>query len=254
MMSDAFIVLRKELTDHLRDKRTAAMIFLLSIAMGPIMLLGMSYFISSIEKKADAREVYVQGSEYAPQLMNFFARQDVAVLEPKSDFRELIKTGKHDPVLVIPADFREKFPTGAATVEIVYDDTRQDTGNVSIGVLRRLMRGFNSEVATQRLIARGVSPLINRVVEVRDVNMGTPAQRAAQMLFMIPFISLIVCVTGCTAIAIDVTAGERERGSLEPLLMNPVGRVAIAAGKWLAVGVYGVGVVALTLAGFWATL
>ena len=79
------------------------------------------------------------------------------------------------------------------------------------------MRGFNSEVATQRLIARGVSPLINRVVEVRDVNMGTPAQRAAQMLFMIPFISLIVCVTGCTAIAIDVTAGERERGSLEPL-------------------------------------
>ena len=254
MMSDAFIVLRKELTDHLRDKRTAAMIFLLSIAMGPIMLLGMSYFISSIEKKADAREVYVQGSEYAPQLMNFFARQDVAVLEPKSDFRELIKTGKHDPVLVIPADFQEKFPTGAATVEIVYDDTRQDTGNVSIGVLRRLMRGFNSEVATQRLIARGVSPLINRVVEVRDVNMGTPAQRAAQMLFMIPFISLIVCVTGCTAIAIDVTAGERERGSLEPLLMNPVGRVAIAAGKWLAVGVYGVGVVALTLAGFWATL
>ena len=254
MPSTIITVCKKELTDHLRDRRTALMIFLLSIAMGPIMLFGMSYFISSIEKKAEAREVHVQGRENAPQLMNFFARQDVAILEPKADFRELIKTGRHDPVLVIPTDFQEKFPTGEAAVELVYDDTRQDSGNVSISVLRRLMRGFNAEVTNQRLLARGVSPLVNRVVEVRDVNMGTPAQRAAQLLLMIPFISLIVCVTGCTAIAIDVTAGERERGSLEPLLMNPVTRTSLTIGKWLAVGAYGVGVAALTLAGFWLTM
>ena len=254
MPSTIITVCKKELTDHLRDRRTALMIFLLSIAMGPIMLFGMSYFISSIEKKAEAREVHVQGRENAPQLMNFFARQDVAILEPKADFRELIKTGRHDPVLVIPTDFQEKFTTGEAAVELVYDDTRQDSGNVSISVLRRLMRGFNAEVTNQRLLARGVSPLVNRVVEVRDVNMGTPAQRAAQLLLMIPFISLIVCVTGCTAIAIDVTAGERERGSLEPLLMNPVTRTSLTIGKWLAVGAYGVGVAALTLAGFWLTM
>ena len=254
MFATIFTVCKKELTDHLRDKRTATMIFMLSIAMGPIMLFGMSYFISNIEKKAEAREVYVQGKGHAPQLANFFARQDITIIEPKPDFRDLIKTGKHDPVMVIPADFEEKFVTGAAHVELVYDDTRQDSGNVSIGVLRRLMRGFNAEVTSQRLIARGVSPLIARPVEVRDVNMGTPAQRAAQLLFMIPFITLIVCVTGCTAIAIDMTAGERERGSLEPLLMNPVSRGALTTGKWLAVGIYGVGVVALTLTGFWLTL
>ena len=254
MLATIITVCNKELTDHLRDRRTALMIFLLSIAMGPIMLFGMSYFISSIEEKAEAREIYVQGRQNAPQLMNFFARQDVAIVEPKAEFRELIKTGRHDPVLVIPTDFQDKFPTGEAAVELVYDDTRQDSGNVAIGVLRRLMRGFNAEVANQRLLARGVSPLVNRVVEVRDVNMGTPAQRAAQLLLMIPFISLIVCVTGCTAIAIDVTAGERERGSLEPLLMNPVKRTSLTIGKWLAVGAYGVGVAALTLAGFWLTM
>ena len=254
MFATIFTVCKKELTDHLRDKRTAAMIFMLSIAMGPLMLFGMSYFISSIEKKAEAREVYVHGTDYAPQLANYFARQDIAILEPKADFRDLIKSGKHDPVLVIPQDFQEKFLTGAANVELVYDDTRQDSGNVSIGVLRRLMRGFNGEVTHQRLIARGVSPQVGRAVEVRDVNMGTAAQRATQILFMIPFITLIVCVTGCTAIAIDMTAGERERGSLEPLLMNPVSRGALTTGKWLAVGIYGVGVVALTLTGFWLTL
>ena len=254
MFATILTVCKKELTDHLRDKRTATMICILSIAMGPIMLFGMSYFISSIEKKAEAREVYVQGKGNAPQLVNYFARQDITLLEPKADFRELVKTGKHDPVLVIPGDFQEKFPLGSSAVELVYDDTRQDSGNVSVGVLRRLIRGFNNEVTNQRLMARGVSPLIGRVVEVRDINMGTAAQRAAQILFMIPFITLIVCVTGCTAIAIDMTAGERERGSLEPLLMNPVARGALITGKWLAVGIYGFGVVALTLAGFWLTL
>lgn len=253
-LSTILTVCRKELVDHLRDKRTATMIFLLSIAMGPIVLFGFAQFISGMERKAEAREVFVQGVANAPQLENFFARQDVTIKEPKADFRELIRTGKHDPVLVVPADFQEKFLTGAAEVELVYDDTRQDSGNVSIGILRRLLRGFNAEVTNQRLIARGVSPNVLHAVEVRDVNMGTPAQRAAQLLFMIPFISLIVCVTGCTAVAIDMTAGERERGSLEPLLMNPVGRASLVAGKWLAVGVYGIGVVMLTLAGFALTL
>ena len=253
-ISTVLTVCRKELVDHLRDKRTATMIFLLSIAMGPIVLFGFAQFIASIEKKAEAREVFVLGKENAPQLENFFARQDITIKDPKADFRDLIKTGKHDPVLVIPKDFQEKFLTGNADVELVYDDTRQDAGNVSIGVLRRLMRGFNAEVTNQRLMARGVSPQIARAVEVRDVNMGTAAQRAAQLLFMIPFITLIVCVTGCTAVAIDMTAGERERGSMEPLLMNPVDRSALVTGKWLAVGIYGIGVVALTLAGFAITL
>lgn len=252
--STVWVVLKKELVDHLRDKRTATMVFLLSILLGPIVLIGFTQFISSIEKKAEAREVFVQGIEHAPQIANFFARQDVSIKAPEADFREKIKSGKHAPVLVIPKTFQEKFLTGTAEVELVYDDTRQDTGNVSIGVLRRLVQGFNREVANQRLVARGVSPLVTKAVDIQEVNMGTAAQRVAQLLFMIPLISLIICVTGCTAIAIDMTAGERERGSMEPLLMNPVSRLSLVTGKWLAVGVYGIGVVALTMAGFAITL
>ena len=247
-------VCKKELTDHLRDRRTAAMIFFLSIAMGPLLLIGLTQFISSVEKKAEAREVFVQGKENSPQIANFFARQDVTMKEPKPDFRDLIRTGKHDPVLVIPEGFEEKFYTSTAEVELVFDDTRQDAGNAAIGVLRRLMRGFNNEVATQRLISRGVSPQIIRVVDVKDFNLGTAAQRAAGLLFIIPWITLLGCVSGVTAIAIDVTAGERERGSLEPLLMNPISRAGIVTGKWLAVAIYGLSVAALTMLGFALTL
>ncbi len=251
--STVVTVLRKELIDHLRDRRTALMVFTLSIVMGPLILIGLTYFISSVEEKAEKKEVYVQGTENSPQLANFFARQDVTIKDPKSDFRELIKQGKHDAVLVIPKDFQDKFLTGKAEVELVYDDTRQDTGGAG-GVLKRLLRAFNSEVGNQRLIARGVSPQVLRAVEVQEVNMGTTAQRAAMLLFIIPWMALIVGVTGCIAVAIDMTAGERERGSLEPLLMNPVSRAAVIIGKWGAVAVYGIVIVSLILLGFGLTL
>ena len=247
-------VARKELRDHLRDKRTATMIFLLSILMGPIILMGFAMFLSSVEKKAEAREIFVSGAQHATVLTNFLARQDITIKEPKPDYRELIKTGRHDPVLEVPKSFASDYASGKVTLNLVYDDTRQDASNVSIGVIRRLVREFNGETATQRLIARGVSPTVVRGVELQDVNMGTPAQRAAQMLFMIPFVALIVCVTGCTAMAIDVTAGERERGSLEPLLLNPVDRLSLVLGKWVAVALYGIGVVALTMLGYAAAL
>ena len=254
MWATVLTVCKKELTDHLRDRRTAAMIFFLSIAMGPLLLIGLTQFIASVEKKAEAREVFVQGKENSPEIANFFARQDVTIKEPNPEFRNMIKDGKHEPVLVIPKTFEEKFYTGKAEVELVFDDTRQDAGNASIGVLRRLMRGFNSEVTTQRLIERGISPQLTRTVDVQDVNLGTPAQRAAGLLFIIPWITLLGCVSGVTAIAIDVTAGERERGSLEPLLMNPVSRAGLVTGKWLAVAIYGLTVAALTMCGFALTL
>jgi len=112
------------------------------------------------------------------------------------------------------------------------------------------MTGFNREVSTQRLLAHGVSPGLLRAVEVQDTNLGTPAQRAAMLLFIIPWLALIVGITGCMAVAIDMTAGERERGSLEPLLMNPIARPSLILGKWLAVACYGMGIVLLLLAGF----
>lgn len=249
-----FTVLKKELRDHLRDRRTALMIFVSSIAVGPLVLIGMSYFISSIEEKAEKKEVFVLNITHAPQLANFFARQDFTIKEPKPDFRVLIGQGKHDAVLVVPDDFAEKFVTGRADVELVYDDTRQDASAQSIGIIRRLMTGFNREVSTQRLLAHGVSTNLLRAVEVQDTNLGTPAQRAAMLLFIIPWLTLIVGITGCMAVAIDMTAGERERGSLEPLLMNPIARPSLILGKWLAVACYGMGIVLLLLAGFAATL
>jgi sodium transport system permease protein len=247
-------VAKKELTDHMRDKRTTLLVLLLSIAMGPAILMGLGYFMSSIEQKFEKKEVFVQGEANSPELVNFMQRQDMTIKQPKPEFRALIKEGKHDAVLVIPKNFSQKLIEGDAKVELVYDDTRQDAGNAAISVLRGIMRGFNQEVASQRLTARGVSSAILRPVEVENTNLGTAAQRAAALLFIIPWITLIGCVTGCTSMAVDLGAGERERGSLEPLLMTPIAREALVLGKALAVSLYAFGIAILTMLGFALTL
>jgi sodium transport system permease protein len=252
--SAVLTVWKKELIDHLRDRRTVMMVFMLSVLMGPLLLVGLSFFISNIEEKAEKKEVFILGAANAPQLANFLARQDFTIKDPKPDFRELIKEGKHDAVLVVGKEFGEKFATGNAEVELVYDDTRQSASAQSIGILRQVMRGFNAEVTSQRLMARGVSPTVTRVVETRNTNLGTPAQRAAALMFIIPWMALFAGISGCTSIAIDLTAGERERGSLEPLLLNPIDRLSIVLGKWAAVATYAVTIVMLILAGFALTL
>jgi sodium transport system permease protein len=254
MLSTILAVTRKELKDHYRDRRTVMLVLVLSVALGPIMLAGLAFFFSSMEKKAETKEIYVFGQQHAPTLVNFMQRQDMTLKEPKPDFRELIKQGKHDPVLVVPEGFNEKLLTGDAKIELVYDDTRQDSGSMSIRVLRNTVRAFNSEVSTQRLISRGVSPSLLRPVDIVEVNMGSPSQRLAGLLFIIPWIALIGCVSAAFSMAIDLVAGERERGSLEPLLMTPTDRLALAIGKAFAVGIYSLVVAALTLLGFGLTL
>jgi len=112
------------------------------------------------------------------------------------------------------------------------------------------VRGFARELGVQRLLARGVSPQLMAAVEIEELNVASSHARGAQLLFLIPWLALLGSVAGAISVAIDVTAGERERGSLEPLLMNPVAAGAIVLGKWAVVALCSASVVILTLIGF----
>ena len=100
--------------------------------------------------------------------------------------------------------------------------------------MRGLLQRYNGEIGSLRLIARGISPAVATPLQIEDVEVSSAQQRAAQILGFIPLFVMIAAFTGAMPIATDSTAGERERGSLEALLVNPAPRGAIAAGKWLA--------------------
>jgi sodium transport system permease protein len=100
--------------------------------------------------------------------------------------------------------------------------------------VRSLLQRYNGEIAALRLIGRGVSPVVVTPIRIDDREVSTAQQRAAVILNFIPLFIVLAAFTGGMQIASDSTAGERERGSLEPLLVNPAPRSAIAGGKWLA--------------------
>ena len=244
------VVYLKELRDALRDRRTAIMVLVASVLTGPVTLVLVAQFVSGLEEKASTLKVRMAGQEYAPALVNFLQRNDVEIERAPDDYEARIKEGRLDAVIVVPKDFDERYLDGdEAKVEIVYDDSRTESGP-AIRQAERLLRAFNHETGTLRMIARGVSPELIEPVQVQHVNTATPRQKGAFLLFLIPMFALLSPLLGGMTIAIDSTAGERERGSLEPLLANPVPLWQVVAGKWLAAWTFASGVATLTLGGF----
>lgn len=249
-MSAVGVVYAKELRDALRDRRTAFMILVASIITGPLTLVLLAQFVSSLEEKAAVLKVRLAGAEHAPQLVNFLRRNDVEIEAAPSDYEARVREGRMDAVIVVPGDFDERMLEGdSATVEILYDDSRTESGP-AIRQAERLLRAFSRETGTLRMVARGVSPELAEPVKVERVNTATPRQKGALVLFLIPMFAILSPLLGGMTVAIDSTAGERERGSLEPLLANPVRASRFAAGKWLAAWTLASVVAALTLSGF----
>ncbi|HEX7465950.1 MAG TPA: ABC transporter permease [Usitatibacter sp.] len=250
-MRPAFLtVYLKELKDALRDRRTAIMILVASIITGPVTLVLVAQFISGLEEKSATLKVRIVGQQHAPQLINFLQRNDVEIETAPADYEARVREGRLDAVIVIPEDFDERLLAGDnAKVEIVYDDSRADSGP-AIRQAERLMRAFNHETGMLRMMARGVSPDLVEPVKVERVNTATPRQKGAFILFLIPMFAILSPLLGGMTVAIDSTAGERERGSLEPLLANPVPTGQIVTGKWLAAWTLATTVAVLTLTGF----
>lgn len=236
MMRDAWIVMRKELVDALRDRRTLLMVLLSSVAMGPLVLVLLSTLVSGIEKRAEAREVMVVGQAHGPTLVNYLQRQTYTLKDAPEDWERQLQDSKlGDPVLVIPPDFEAALASGEPPVVEVVGSSANQRASTGMRRLLTLVQGFNREQSVLRLAVRGVAVGALEAVQVEERDLANAGSRAAQLATLVPFFVLMAVLYGALNAALDTTAGERERGSLEPLLMNPSARGALVAGKWGAV-------------------
>ena len=244
-------VFRKEVIDGLRDRRTIVTMLVTGIAMGPIALVVMSNYVAGLEEKRAAKEVLVDGIERAPQLANFFARNGITPVAAPTDYEDRITRGTlQEAVVIVPKDFVDRFERGQPIdIKLMFDDSRTNA-QPSLRLADGVLRSFSRETGIVRAIARGISPQLLQPVNIERIDIATPKQQAAFLLFLIPMFGLLGAVIGSLSVALDTTAGERERGSLEPLLMNPLPIAALVAGKWSMVALFGSTVVVLTFAGF----
>ncbi len=239
-------VWRKELTDALRDRRSLMSALIVPLIM-PLMIAVMFSTLASTLSDDQPIETPVAGREHAPNLMAWLEERGVVVRDPPADPEAAVRAGDVDLVLVIDEEYGEQFRSvRPAVVRIVHDSSRTASRR-TIGRVRALLRAYGSQVAVLRLMARGVSPEVVQAVRVDDLDLATPAQSAARFFAMLPMFLIMVAFIGGMNVAIDATAGERERQSLEPLLVNPVSRPALTAGKWITTCLFGLVATVLTL-------
>ena len=251
-MSAMYVVMMKELVDLARDRRTV----MISLLMGPFLIAGLIMGMGALMQKKmvtqmeKTLELPVIGAEHAPNLIAWLSEHNIEVKPAPENPEAAIAQQDEDVILRITenygADWRAGKPAG---VEILHDSTRDDS---TIPVLRvtRVLQGYSQQVGALRLLARGVNPGVGMPVLVTAVDLATPMSRIGQALAMLPYLLIMSAFVGGAYLIIDVTAGERERQSLEPLLATPASRQAIMSGKILAACVFGLFSLMLMLLAF----
>ena len=250
-MQAVLTVFRKEISDALRDRRTLLTVLASSVLLGPLVLVAISALVASLESRAEARQVFVVGIDNAPSLKNWFERQTYTVKTAPADYEKQLRNAKlTDPVVVVPADFEAALQRGESpTVELVSDSANQRS-QAGAGPIARLLSGFSRERATLNLALRGLSLELLEPMQVEDRDLASTQTRATQITGMLPYFVMMAVLYGALNAALDTTAGERERGSLEPLLMNPSERWVLVVGKWGAVASVGMLIAVLSCLSF----
>ena len=232
----AFAVFRKEWMDALRDRRTLLVVLASSVLLGPLLLLALSTLVADLEARSEQREVVVAGIEHAPGLKNYLERQTWQVKAAPANYETLLRGARlGEPVLVVPAGFEAALFSGEVPELLLVSDSANAQSQSGVPRVVGLLRGYMQERVSLSLALRGVSPELLAPLTVQERDLAGTQTRAAQFTSMLAFFVLLAVVSGALNAALDSTAGERERGSLEPLLMNPVTAVALVVGKWGAV-------------------
>jgi sodium transport system permease protein len=253
-MRNIFTVFRKEFFENLRDRRILLSALVFGPVLGPLLLAGvLQLSISQGETTFDKpMTLPVIGAEYAPTLMAVLESKDIKVERRDIDenqIRKAIAEREIKVALRIPEDFAERWSKSEpAAVEIFVDTSDQFGGDASATRVSRTINAYSQQVSQTRLVLRGVDPTSMVAVVVHEIDVSTPSSRAVFALGMLSYLTIFAMLFGGMYLAIDATAGERERGSLESLLTAPMPRSHLIYGKIAATASYMLISMGLTLA------
>ncbi|MEN5117105.1 ABC transporter permease [Luteimonas sp. TWI662] len=246
-------VMRKELLDIGRDRRTLFMALLLGPLLYPVLMTGMNVMMEKRAKTEQDRilEVPVLGAAHAPNLVAHLATMGIIAVDAPDDLDAAIARQDVDVAIEIPASFAEDWQAGRpATVEVISDSTQRNAQTPATRV-RVAIASYGQQVGALRLLARGIDPSVVQPIAVGTRDMASEeAKRGVLLAALLPYLLILSSFIGGSYLIIDATAGERERQSIEPLLATPAARSAIVSGKMLAACAIGLLSLLLTLLAF----
>jgi len=251
-MTATWIVYFKELRECLRDRRVLLNTFVIGPLLGPILFSVLINFVTSreLDKAGRPLPVAVIGAERAPNLVAALKQSGIEVRPAPADPEAAVREQRVELVLRIPEKFAEDWTAGrVAQVELLFDSSRRE-GSGSVERLRNAVRAYAARIGAMRLVMRGLSPAVAQPLVIAERDQATAQARGALLFAMLPYMLVFATFFGGMFLAIDATAGERERQSLEPLLINPVPRSRILLGKVLATASFSICSVLISLTAF----
>lgn len=241
----------KELKDSLRDRRTLISMIVIPTLVMPGLMFGAGIIMTKIMKKAraEATSFVILGGTDSPGVVTALrAEPNFRVVESKADFRQLIADKQIRLAVEIPAGFEAALKSGEPQTITLYHYESELKSGLGVSAVDGFLRNFRERTVTERLTDRGLPASLVKPFEVRRQNVAPPEKVGGNIIGgVIPYLIIILCFTGAMYPAIDLTAGEKERGTMETLLCSPVRRVNIVLGKFLMVMTASVTTMALSL-------
>jgi sodium transport system permease protein len=242
-MSAIFTVFSKEFRENLRDRRTLFTALIFGPLFAPLMFSLVLFMM--IQRGGTQNDqplsLAVSHTERAPNLVSELVQYGVTVVPVAYDdeaARLAVQNRQQKVVLMIPENYGSRFAAAQPAALELYSDASEQFIERDIRRTKAILAQFSSTVVRLRLVARGIDPYITVPIAVHDVDVSTPASRSVLALGTMSYIILLTMLMGGLYLAIDATAGERERGSLESLLTVPVRRDHLIYGKILATCAY----------------
>lgn len=251
MSNRAKVVFLKEVADNLRDRRSVITAVLYAL-LGPLLLVPLIVFESHSLNTSSARvlEVAVEGADRAPGLIEYLRHRNIEAVAAPSDPRMAVRTLRSNIVVIIPDSYAAAFRAGhPATVRIVTDNSRAEAAG-EVNRVTTAIGAYSETVGALRLVARGVDPNVTSAIALADDDVATPESQGALLLGVLPVFLMMSLFLGGLYVAVDVSAGERERGSFEPLMTTPLSAAEIVLGKLGAIIFFSFATTTITLVAF----
>ncbi len=258
-MSHIMNIWRKELMDTIRDKKAFRQALLVPLLVGVFYAVLNPMLTSFISGKADNPiAIPVQGLEHVDEtLKDVMQSFGITLISFSGDMEAAIESGEETAGLIVPEGFSDSVANEQpANLMLLLNSSTGGPfrGSFSIERLEAALNAYNRIISESRLQSKGIELSVLNPVGLDARDLSTPAQRAGVFAsFMLPILVGVVIVQGGLFIAIDVTAGEKERNTLEALLVTPAGDVDIFIGKLLSVFTMSSLPLGLTMLGYWAS-
>lgn len=233
------VVYRKELTEWLRDRRTLISTVVVPLLLFPLILLGFSYLAVSLVGKAQKEipKVMIIGGDDSPQVVAALRKLDTVVLVPYSaDWKNQISEKTIRAAVEIPPGFQGALEKNEAKTVRIYFYEGEIKSSFGAEHIEKSLKDYRDQVVKERLAARNVASSVLTPFEIKQQNVAPPEKvSGATIGGFIGYLVILLCMSGAMYPAIDLTAGEKERGTMETILSSPVSRMDLVLGKFLLV-------------------